>query len=131
MMALKSIHRQRLLNQTCALFLGLLLMGCNVARFVYDRADWFAMVELDSQIDLTDEQEDQVRPKIQQWLAWVKKEEVPKMIRLLKKIELMVQDGLSVEELEDALERMMVLRAEIVEKISVDAAVFSGSYAAT
>lgn len=101
---------------------ALMLSSCSVGRFVYDRADWFIMVEIDSQFDLTDEQRDQFEPQLSKWVSEVKKNQVPEIIAILDEIRFSVRDGLSDQEVDQIWKRMRALRAAAFVDIAPDAA---------
>lgn len=55
---------------------ALLLTACSTS-FTYNNLDWLVYWYLDDYIDLTDEQKQKVDPKLNEWLTWHRKHELP------------------------------------------------------
>jgi len=95
-----------------------LVTGCGV-RNTYNNLDWLAVRWLDSQVDLSAEQERQVRSALQRKLAWHCENELPDYIALIERIDRDVATSrITVEDLEaygqeiSALGRRLLDRAQ-------------------
>jgi hypothetical protein len=78
-------HRLRtVFSRVSVLLFTLLISGCSTFGFVFERLDWFTLWRLDSMFDLTEEQEDQVRPDLLAIQEWMRQEGFPETISKLE-----------------------------------------------
>ena len=82
---IRIMHRLRkVFSRVSILLLTLLISGCSTFGFVFERLDWFTLWRLDNMFDLTDEQEDQVRPDLLALQEWMRQEGFPETISKLE-----------------------------------------------
>ena len=72
------------LSRIGVFFSALLLSSCSTFGFIFERLDWFTIWRLDSMFDLSDQQEDQVRPDLLALQSWMREEGFPETISRLE-----------------------------------------------
>lgn len=72
------------LSRLCVVLSALLLSACSTFSFIFERLDWFTIWRLDSMFDLSEQQEDQVRPDLVALQSWMRKEGFPEIIYRLE-----------------------------------------------
>lgn len=73
----------------------LLLGGCSLAGMAYNRAPYFVASELEDAFDLSPAQVDQLDPRLQQFFAWHREQELSRYRELLQHAALAVADGIT------------------------------------
>ncbi len=102
-----------------SLVLGIaLLAACSRAAFMYNRLDFLVPWYLDDYVELNGEQEEQLDQWLAPFLAWHRREELPRYVALIDEARSALADGLTLEELQhlsievdaagDRIERQMM-----------------------
>ena len=81
--------------------LTLLLSGCSSFGFLFERLDWLTVWQLDNMFELTDEQEDLIRPDIIEIREWLRQDGFTSIINELNKSLVLWQNN----QLEDAFQQ--------------------------
>lgn len=77
--------RRRFSRSSLAVFLALLgLSGCAYKQLIFNHLDWLIVYQLDSYLDMTSIQEQQIKIPVHETVDWLKAERLPGMIGLLK-----------------------------------------------
>ncbi len=84
--------------------LTLLLTGCSSFGFLFERLDWLTVWQLDNMFDLTDEQEELIRPDIIEIREWLRQDGFTSIINELNKSVELWQNN----QLEDAFQQFEV-----------------------
>jgi hypothetical protein len=62
----------------------LLISGCSTFNFIFERLDWISLWRLDSMFDLSEAQEDQLRPDLEALQQWMREQGFPQTISKLE-----------------------------------------------
>lgn len=83
---IKSIKKYitRIASRACVLFMVLIISGCSTFNFIFERLDWITLWRLDSMFDLSEVQEDQLRPDLEALQQWMREEGFPETISKLE-----------------------------------------------
>lgn len=99
------------------------LLGCSSAtKFGYNHLDWFAKRELGKYIDLTDAQEDWLRPRFEDVWAWHRKTQLPRYAEDLRALAAAAaEQPLTARQLDDALQRAGQHVDRVYERVTPEA----------
>ena len=67
-------------KRTLIIITSLIIVGCSVVTLGYNRLPLLTILELDSIVDLTDEQEKLSRIQLDAWLEWHREKHIPQYI---------------------------------------------------
>lgn len=99
------------------LFLLLLLNACSLKEVAWDRADWLAQRQINTTFDLNDDQEDMIWPVVRQQVARLKKEEAPRLLRLLEKVRDTAAKPVSEKAVRDLEKEMLTWRQALAKPL--------------
>ena len=77
------------------LLLGALVSGCSTVRFAYENADAYARWRIDSYVALQGDEADALDERIDEFHAWHRRHELPKLAGLARETSQRFADGLS------------------------------------
>jgi hypothetical protein len=81
------------LKRALIIIISLIIVGCSVVTLGYNRLPFLTIFELDSIVDLTEEQENLSRIQLDAWLEWHREKHLPQYIVKLEQWEkLIIQD---------------------------------------
>jgi len=83
------------------------LPGCSMVRFAYDNADTYLSWRVTSYLDLHGEAVDELDERIQQLLAWHRKQALPQYVRIADDAALRLTRGLSRQDLDWGYDALM------------------------
>ena len=92
----------RAYHKGCLIITLSLLMGCNMVRLTYNNADYFLLSYVDAYLDLTSEQKNYLRTRLNRRLEEHRREELPEAVEFLQFAKRSAADGLSPQDI-DAL----------------------------
>jgi hypothetical protein len=99
----------------------LLLSGC-IVRFVYNQLDWIIPWYVNSVIDLNDDQETFLEKKLKVQLRWHRVTQLPEYSKSLKEVGSLIQNGLTVEDMDRFHDTMRSYWHSLVRRIGPDIA---------
>jgi hypothetical protein len=76
--------KQSTLRQCVIVFLGVLLAGCSSVQLAYNNAPALLQYQLDSYLDLDDQQEELLAQQLKQFQQWHRSSELPQYAQLLR-----------------------------------------------
>lgn len=76
----------RIVSRSVVLMIVLLISGCSTFGFVFERLDWFTLWRLDNMFELSEEQEDQIRPDLIALQEWMREEGFVQTITKLEEL---------------------------------------------
>lgn len=97
--------------------LALLLSGCSAVRLAYDNADRLVLWEARDYVALEREQRRWLRARIGVLLYWHRTEQLPEWSRTLREFDLMVQDGVDVDQLDQLYARGLAWSDELLLQV--------------
>ena len=102
------------------LYLG--VTGCTFTQVIYDNADWFLLVEINSQFDLTSEQEKFLKPRLKDWISQQKEVQTPKIISLLNQSAVISKQGLTPSNLAHLSEQIEQIKMFMIRTLAPNTA---------
>ena len=103
----------------CAV-LFLLSVGCDRMRWFYDYMDWYIIYRIDEYFDIDERQEKFLCNKVAAFHAWHRKEEIPRLIALLKRIKRELGSGINRENLSWIKNEFDELKIRIDSRVAPD-----------
>lgn len=85
---------------TIVCLLSVLLSGCGL-RFAYNNLDWLAYWLIDDYVELTEQQQQQFEPMLQDWLSWHRTSQLPIYLAQLQLLRAQIVAGISPQQLQD------------------------------
>lgn len=82
------------------LLLSVALSGCGM-RFVYNNLDWLAYWLIDDYVELSEQQQQQLEPMLQNWLAWHRRSQLPIYLAQLQLLRAQIVAGISPQQLQE------------------------------
>lgn len=76
----------RIVSRSVVLMMVLLISGCSTFGFVFERLDWFTLWRLDNMFELSDEQEEQIRPDLIALQEWMREDGFVQTITKLEEL---------------------------------------------
>ena len=101
-----------------------LLAGCSTTKLVYDYGDIYLLWQLDSYFDLSNKQEEWLEERIKLHLEWHRSQELRSYKKFLIDIQNRVEDGLTMEELDEGFSRYEAKQQRLFERLIPDTALF-------
>lgn len=95
----------------------ILLSGCAV-KFVYNQLDWLIPWYLDDYVSLNSSQEKLFEERLQQYLEWHRKEQLPVYADFLEWMAESSKDGLSLTEIDEFQSRSEQFSAELLTRLA-------------
>jgi hypothetical protein len=74
----------RIFSRAIVITMVLLISGCSTFSFFFERLDWFTLWRLDNMFNLSQEQEDQLKPDLVAVHEWMRKDGFPQTIDKLE-----------------------------------------------
>ena len=78
------------IKRTLIIITSLIIVGCSVVTLGYNRLPLLTILELDSIVDLTEEQENLSRIQLDAWLEWHREKHLPQYIVKLEQWEKLI-----------------------------------------
>jgi hypothetical protein len=75
---------RRTFSRAIVMVMVLLISGCSTFSFIFERLDWFTLWRLDNMFNLSQEQEDQLKPDLVAVQHWMRTEGFPETIDKLE-----------------------------------------------
>ncbi len=128
----KNFFKQKVIRIVLACFLSIGLLtsnGCSRIDFLYSISGWVILGKTRDYFDLSETQETFLDEKIDRLLDWHKKQELLKVITLLKQFNDRFKDGLTVKELEKITDEYDVVWDVLMKKLLPDWATFLSTVA--
>lgn len=120
-MLLESLSRRSLRRFILLVVLLGLMGGCGV-RFVYNQLDWLVPWYLDDYIELDGQQKKLFKIRLEQYLAWHRREQLPLYAEFLDGVALQAARGFTREDIAAAQQRANALAQAMVDRLQPDMA---------
>lgn len=107
-----------------AILLTTLLLSACIIRLAYNNADWLLVWQLDKSFDLTRPQKEFLKGRLAGHLHWHRETELTKTIVFLRNTQAAVANGMTKNQLENALAEFATLRNTLAAQLADDSAEF-------
>lgn len=97
----------------------LILSGCVYKRMIFNNLDWLVVYQMDSYLDLTGDQEKQIKIPVQETVTWLKAERLPAILDLLRDVLTAVEARkIEAKSYDEWVQRGNVWRTEVTDRMA-------------
>ena len=113
--------RKQMVRSGILLVVVSLLVGCSATQFFYNRADWFIERAVSDYVDLSADQQARVDDIIQGWVAWHRRDELPRYHRVLETLRQQLDGDFSAQHYDALIRESEVIWGRTRERVLADA----------
>lgn len=113
--------RKRIIRSGLLLVVVSLLAACSATQFFYNRADWFIERAVADYVELSTDQQAQVDDIIQGWVAWHRRDELPRYHSLLQSLRRQLSADFSAQHYDALIRESEAIWVRTRERVLTDA----------